>query len=274
MNKDLFCVLFFLSAMFLLIFCGSVAEVYEDPDMCFSLTQDGWISDLMNAYEIKASNTDLYGFDAFSALTFAAELGKVDFEISRDPARPYDRALILFDGDTFKLASAETKMTVAVVMNAIMDPEKVGGYLYEQYADLKYSVIGENRTMRQDILIWANEQGKQVPIDGIFWFVDLPEEYDQKDVARYGSVLNYLTRFVYEVKQSNLDFGRLLSSLETDGTGKFKTRTTRQLTGRGYSIGLIVDPSFVFLTIADTDAVLFRDNNSVIEYYAKVTSVF
>ena len=89
--------LFFLSSMILLIFCGSVAEVYEDPDMCFSLTQDGWISDLMNAYEIKASDADLYGFDAFSALTFAAELGKVDFEISRDPARPYDRALILFE---------------------------------------------------------------------------------------------------------------------------------------------------------------------------------
>ena len=128
--------------------------------------------------------------------------------------------------------------------------------------------------MRQDILIWANEQGKQVPIDGIFWFIDLPEEYDQNDIAKYGSVLNYLTRFVYEVRQSNLDFGRLLSSLETDGTGKFKTQTTRQLTGRGYSIGMIADPSFVFLTIADTDAVLFRDNDSVIEYYAKVTSVF
>ena len=37
---------------------------------------------------------------------------------------------------------------------------------------------------------------------------------------------------------------------------------------------LIADPSFVFLTIADTNAVLFRDNDSVIEYYAKVTSVF
>ena len=59
-----------------------------------------------------------------------------------------------------------------------------------------------------------------------------------------------------------------------DESGAFKTRTTRQLTGRGYSIGLIADPSFVFLTIANTDAVLFRDNDSVIEYYAKVTSVF
>ena len=93
-------------------------------------------------------------------------------------------------------------------------------------------------------------------------------------IARYGSVLNYLTRFVYEVKQSSLDFKRLLSSLETDETGVFKTRTTKQLTGRGYSVGLIADPSFVFLTIADTDAVLFRDNESVIEYYAKVTGVF
>lgn len=93
-------------------------------------------------------------------------------------------------------------------------------------------------------------------------------------ISRYGAVLNYLTRFVYEVKQSNIDFGRLLSSLETDETGAFKTRTTRQLTGRGYSIGFIADPSFVFLTIADTDAVLFRDNDSVIGYYAKVTSVF
>ena len=108
----------------------------------------------------------------------------------------------------------------------------------------------------------------------IFWFIDLPEEYGLKDISRYGAVLNHLTRFVYEVKQSSLDFNRLLSSLETDETGIFKTRTTRQLTGRGYSVGLIADPSFVFLTIADTDAVLFRDNNSVIEYYAKVTSVF
>ena len=80
MNNDFFCVLFFLSVMFLLIFCCTFAEVYEDPDMCFSLTQDGWIKDLANAYEIKASDADLYGFDAFSALTFAAELGKVDFD--------------------------------------------------------------------------------------------------------------------------------------------------------------------------------------------------
>ncbi|MBQ6518764.1 MAG: hypothetical protein IJI14_08590 [Anaerolineaceae bacterium] len=59
-------------------------------------------------------------------------------------------------------------MPVAVVLNAIMDPEKVEKDLYEQYVNLKYSVIDENRKMRQDILIWANEQGKQIPIDGIF----------------------------------------------------------------------------------------------------------
>ena len=274
MNKDFFCVLFFLSTMFLLIFCGTVAEVYEDPDMCFSLTQDGWIKDLFNAYEIQASDTDLYGFDAFAALTFAAELGKVDFDISMDPAKPYDRALIFFDGNTFKPASADTQKPVTIVMNAIMDPEKLDEDLYQKYASLKYSVISDNQEIRHDILIWANEQGKQVPIDGIFWFMYLPKEYGKKDIARYGSVLNYLTRFVYEAKQSNLDFGSLLSSLETDEKGIFKTRTTRQLTGRGYSIGLIADPSFVFLTIANTDAVLFRDNDSVIDYYAKVTSVF
>ncbi|MBQ6504527.1 MAG: hypothetical protein IJI57_11510 [Flexilinea sp.] len=274
MNKDIFCVLFFLFSMFLLIFCGSFAEVYEDPDMCFLLTQDGWIKDLVNAYEIKASDADLYGFDAFSALTFAAELCKVDFEISRDPAKPYDRALIFFDGNTFKPASSDTAKPVTIVMNAIMDPSKLDEELYRQYSDLKYSVVSDSQELRRDILIWANEQGKQVPIDGIFWFMYLPKEYGQNDIARYGSVLNYLTRFVYEVKQNNIDFGGLLSSLETDENGAFKTRTTRQLTGRGYSIGFIADPSFVFLTIADTDAVLFRDNDSVIEYYAKVTSVF
>ncbi|MBQ6343557.1 MAG: hypothetical protein IJI41_10575 [Anaerolineaceae bacterium] len=274
MNKDFLCVLFFLTAMFLLIFCVSGAEVYEDPDMCFSLTQDGWIRDLINAYEIKASDANLYVFDAFSTLTFAAELGKVDFEISMDPAKPYDRALILFDGTTFKPASVETKKPVVIVMNAIIDPEKVDEDLYQQYASLKYSVIDDKQKMRQDILIWANEQGKKVPIDGIFWFIDLPKEYDQKDIARYGSVLNYLTRFVYEAKQSSLDFSRLLSSFETDENGAFKTRTTRQLTGRGYSIGLIADPSFVFLTITNTDAVLFRNNDSVFEYYEKVTRFF
>ena len=274
MNKDIFRVLFFLSAMFFLVFCCSAAEVYEDPDMCFSLTQDGWIKDLINAYEIKASDTDLYGFDAFSALTFAAELGKVDFDISMDPDKPYDRALIFFDGNTFKPASADTTKPVTIVMNAIMDPEKLDEDLYQEYASLKYSVISDNQEIRRDILIWANEQGKQIPIDGIFWFMYLPKEYEPKDITRYGSVLNYLTRFVYEVKQSSLDFNRLLSSLETDETGIFKTRTTRQLTGRGYSVGLIADPSFVFLTIADTDAVLFRDSDSVIDYYTKVTSVF
>ena len=146
--------------------------------------------------------------------------------------------------------------------------------LYQKYTSLKYSVISDNQEIRRDILIWANEQGKEVPIDGIFWFMYLPKEYGKKDIARYGSVLNYLTRFVYEAKQSNLDFKSLLSSLETDESGIFKTRTTRHLTGRGYSIGLISDPSFVFLTIANTDAILFRDNDSVIDYYAKVTSVF
>ena len=135
-------------------------------------------------------------------------------------------------------------------------------------------MFSDSQELRRDILIWGNEQGKQIPIDGIFWFMYLPKEYGQKDIARYGSVLNYLTRFVYETKQSSLDLGRLLSSLETDESGAFKTRTTRQLIGRGYSIGLIADPSFVFLTIADTDAILFRDNDSVIEYYTKVTGVF
>ena len=74
MNKDFFCVLFFLSVMFLLIFCSSGAEVSENPDMCFLLTQDGWIKDLINAYEIRASDTDLYGFDAFSALLQCSRL--------------------------------------------------------------------------------------------------------------------------------------------------------------------------------------------------------
>ncbi|MBQ6520798.1 MAG: hypothetical protein IJI14_18995 [Anaerolineaceae bacterium] len=274
MNRDIFCVLFFLTAMFMLVFCGTAAEVYEDPDMCFSLTQDGWIRDLVNAYEIRASDTDLFGFDAFSALTFAAELENVDFEISMDPVKPYDRSLIFFDGDSFKPASADTAKPVTIVMNAIMDPEKLDEDLYRQYASLKYSVIGGSQEIRRDILIWANEQGKLIPIDGIFWFMYLPREYGQKDIAKYGAVLNYLTRFVQETKQSSLDFRSLLSSLETDETGSFKTRETRQLTGRGYSIGLIADPSFVFLTIADTDAVLFRDYDSVIDYYAKVTSVF
>ena len=129
--------------------------------MCFSLTQDGWIKDLINAYEIKASDTDLYGFDAFSALTFAAELGKVDFDISMDPAKPYDRALIFFDGNTFKPASADTTEPVTIVMNAIMDPEKLDEDLYQKYASLKYSVISDNQEIRRDILIWANEQGKR-----------------------------------------------------------------------------------------------------------------
>jgi hypothetical protein len=267
-------VLFSISTAFLLIFCGSFAEVYDNPDMCFSLTQDGWIRDLINAYEIKASDADLYGFDAFSTLTFAAELGRADFEISQNPAKPYDRALVIFDGKTFKPASADTAVPVVIIMSAIIDPSKLDKELYQQYSSLKYSVIGNSQEMRQDILIWANTQGKQIPIDGIFWYIALPEEYSRKDIARYGSVLNYLTRFVNEAKQSSLDFAVMLSSFETDETGRLKTRTTRQLTGRGYSIGLIADPTFVFLTIADTDAVLFRDNDSVIDYYAKVTSVF
>ncbi len=276
MNRDsgFFCVLFLLTAMFLLLFCGTEAEVYEDPDMCFLLTQDGWIRDLVNAFEISASDTDLYGFDAYSALTFAAELGKVGFEISTDPDKPYDRALIFFDGDSFKPASADTAKPVTIVMNAIMDPEKLDEDLYRQYASLKYSVISGSQEIRPDILIWANEQGKQVPIDGIFWFMYLPPDYGKNDIAKYGAVLNYLTRFVYEAKQSSLDFKSLLTSLETDQTGRFKIRETRQLTGRGYSIGLIADPSFVFLTIANTDAVLFRDKGSVIDYYEEVTGVF
>ena len=274
MNKDIFCVLFFLSVMILLIFGGTIAEVYDDPDMCFSLTQDGWIRDVWNAYEIKASDANLYEFGAFSALTFAAELEKVDFEISRDPSKPYDRALIILDGDTFKPASSDTAKPIPVIINAVLDPEKINTDLYRQYGDLKYSVVGSDTKMRNDILIWANKQGKQVPIDGIFWFMYLPKEYGRKDIARYGSVFNYLTRFVHEAKQSSLDFSKLFASLETDETGRFRTGTTRQLTGRGYSIGLIADPSFVFLTIADTDAVLFRDNDSVVDYYEKVTSVF
>ena len=40
MNRDIFFVLFFLASMFLLVFCGTAAEVYEDPDMCFLLTQE------------------------------------------------------------------------------------------------------------------------------------------------------------------------------------------------------------------------------------------
>ena len=195
-------------------------------------------------------------------------------EISRDPTRPYDRGLVFIDGETFKPASSETKKPVTIIVNAIMDPEKIDEDQYRQYASLKYSVISDKQELRRDILIWANSQGKQVPIDGVFWFIDLPEEYGKKDISRYGAVLNYLTRFVYETKQSSLDFSSLLSSFETDETGVFKTRTTRQLTGRGYSIGLMADPSFVFLSITDTDAVLFRDSDSVIEYYAKVTSGF
>lgn len=270
MNKEFCRIIFSLTAAVLLIFCACFAEVYDDPDMCFSFTQDGWIKDIMNAFEIKASGTNLYEFDAFSALTFAGELEKTDFDIIRDPLKPFDGAAVFFDKRTFEPVSSDAENGIRIIMGAVLDPEKTDPAQYSEYASLKYSVIDRSQNIRHDILIWANTFGKQIQAEGIFWLIELPAEYSKTDIAKYGSVLNYLTRFVYETGQSSLDFKTLLASMETDESGRFRSRDTRQLTGRGYSIGLIADPAFVFLTIADIDAVLFRDSGSVIEYYGKV----
>ena len=262
--------LFFLAAMLFLIFCGSCAEVYDDPGMCFSLTGDGWIKDIFNAFEIRASEANLYEFDAFSALTLAAKLGKADFEISRDPLHPFSGVQVYFDNSSFRPVSSYTEDAVRIVIGAVLDKEKTDPEIYAGYASLKYSVIGSGGSLRDDILIWANSSGKQIPIDGIFWLMELPGSYTTENIAGYGAVLNYLTRFVNETKQSGLDFKTLLSQMETDETGKFKNRTVKQLTGRGYSVGLIADPRFVFLTIADSDTVLFRDSGSVTDYYGEI----
>ena len=270
MNRNIGCVFISLTAAILLIFCVSFAEVYDDPDMCFSLTQDGWIRDIVNVFEIRASETNLYEFDAFSTLTFAGELGKADFDISVDPAKPYDRALIFFDTNTFEPVEADTGNPVRVVMGAYLDPDKTDHEKYLEYVSLKNSVIGSNRELRNDILVWANILGKQIPVEGIFWFMDIPEIEEMVDISKYGAVLDYMTRFVSETKQSGLEFREMFSAFETGESGRFNNRNTRYLTGRGYSIGLIADPDFVFLTAAGTDAVLFRDSESVTEYYEKI----
>jgi len=270
MGKGQIIIFLSIAAAMLVVYCGCFAEMYDDPDLCFSTSGDGWISDIMNIFEIRASDSDLYSFDAFSAIAFAGELDMTDFAISRDPLKPYDRALVFLDNETFAPVLSGDKRSVRVSMSAILDPEKLDAQKYQDYAALKYSVIDDQQEMRRDILIWANTYGKQIPIDGIFWLMNLPGEYDGSDIAKYGAVLNYLTQYVYETKQSSLNFKTIFSDLETDETGRFRSQITRQITGLGYSIGLIVDPSFVFLAVTDSDAVLFRNSESVIEYYNKL----
>ena len=273
MIRNTGCIFLFLTVAILLIFCGSFAEIYDDPAMCFSLTQDGWIRDIVNAFEIRASDTNLYEFDAFTALTLSGEVDKADYDISSDPRKPYDGIQIFFDSRSFKPADRDTENQIKVIVGAIIDPETTDSGKYEQYVSMKNSVIDGNQRMRRDILVWANTFGDQIPAEGIFWLIQLPDKYSKEDIGKYGSLLNYLTRFVNETKQSGLDFRTLLSSFETDETGCFLLRSTRQLTGKGYSIGLIADPAFVFLTAADSDAVLFRNSESVIQYMDRVCEI-
>ena len=271
MNKKIICWIWIAAAV-LMFWCGCYAEVYNDPDMCFITDAGGWIRDIVNIYEIRASDANLYEYESFSALAFSGELDKAAFDISGNPLKPYDMVRVYFDR-TFHSNEEIVDGGICVTMNAVMDPDNIDPELFGRYSELKYSVVGNDRKMRSDILIWANTAGKEIPIDGIYLKMDLPDEYDSKNISRFGAVFNYMTQYVYEIRESGLDFRQLLSGMDTDVSGRFKERTTRQITGRGYSVGLIADPSFVFLVITDTDTVLFRDSDSVIRYYEKVTGI-
>ncbi len=262
--------LVWIAAAVLMIWGGCHGEVYNDPDMCFITDKDGGIRDIVNIYEIRASDANLYEYESFSAIAFSGELGKAEFSISRNLLKPYDTVRVYFD-NAFHPAEKMAENGVSVTMNAIMDPEKTDAELFGRYAELKYSAAGNDQKMLGNILIWANSSAKEIPIDGVYWIMALPEEYGKNGISRFGAVFNYMTQYVYEIRESGLDFRQLLSDMDTDGTGKFKRRMTRQITGRGYSIGLIADPAFVFLVVTDTDTVLFRDSDSVIRYYEKVT---
>ena len=271
--KKVICFMF----LAVLIFTGTVyAEI--DPthkffstniDDCYFADSNGWITGMNATYEISVKDASLFGAEFFMTYTFLDEIKFVsrildseNYSIDGKWA-PYSVARVYLDFRELSPVPSYVNGVIPAMAGAVIDPQKTDKSVianYEKGISAEVSRGSKNH-------LFVNEYAKQIPVDGVYFIIYFPAEYNYFDIQRYGHELNYFTQFVLEFNEAEIDFNELLKSFPVDGKQHISGDNTYQLTKDGYSIGLLANEKFVFVSVMDADDYVFTNKESVISFY-------
>lgn len=264
--------------VFLLSFGAVSAEI--DPtrqyfstniDDCYTANSNGWINGMKATYEISVKDASLFSAEYFMTYAFYNEMKFVkrildseNYTVDGSWA-PYSVAKVFFDFSALAGLPSYGYNSIPVMIGAVIDPNKVSPEVMKNY---EKGVAAEQKQPHSDHLL-INEYAKQIPVDGLYFIIYFPDNYNYYDIQRYGSVLEYLTQFVLEVNESGIDFVELVKTYTINGQQHLHLTNTSQLTKDGYSIGVLGMEKFIFLAVTDANDYVFSDQNSVISFYQK-----
>ena len=268
--------------LLLMILTISFSTVYAEIDStrqyfstdindCYTTDPNGWINGMNATYEISVKDATLFGAEYFMTYAFFNEMQFVtrvfdstNYTIEGKWA-PYSVARVYYDFTGFSALPSYAHNAIPVMIGADIDPEKADKKILETY---EKGVTVELVKHPTDHLL-INEYAKQIPVDGLYFIMYFPDNYNYYDIQRYGIVLDYLTQFVHEFNEAGIDFFELSKTFTTDGNQHIYKENTAFTTKDGYSIGILATEKFIFAAVTDADDYTFSDKEAVISYYTE-----
>ncbi|MBQ6520198.1 MAG: hypothetical protein IJI14_15900 [Anaerolineaceae bacterium] len=241
-------------------------------DDCYVADKNGWITGMKATYEISVKDATLFGAEYFMTYAFLDEMEFVSRIIDSENYTidgnwaPYSVAKVYLDFRELAAVPTFVKGVVPAMIGAVIDPAKTDKQIVSNY---EQGLTAEYKKNVKDHL-YINEYAKQIPVDGLYFMLYFPDEYNYFDIQRYGYELDYITQFVHELNESDINFFSLLKSLPTDGNQHINGENTAQVTKDGYSVGVYATEKFVFAAVMDADDYQFIDKASVISFYKNV----
>ncbi len=241
-------------------------------DDCYIADANGWITEMKATYEISVKDATLFGAEYFMSYAFLDEIEYVSRIIDAENYSiegqwaPYSVARVFLDFRELAPVPSYTNGVIPAMIGAVIDPEKADKSVMSNY---EKGIMSELERGGGEHL-FVNEYARRIPVDGLFFMLYFPEDYNYYDIQRYGYELDYMTQFVLEANESEVVFLDLLKSFPTDGQQHISGTNTAQFVKDGYSVGLLATENFVFAVISDADDYAFTDKNSVISFYENV----
>ena len=274
--KKICCIVFLFA---LAITAAAQAEIdpthqYFSPnvDDCYIADENGWITEMKATYEISVKDATLFGAEYFMSYAFLDEIEYVsriidagNYSIEGQWA-PYSVARVFLDFRELSPVPSYTDGVIPAMIGAVINPDKADKSVMTNYEKGITSELARGGGEH----LFVNEYAKQIPVDGLFFMLYFPKDYNYYDIQRYGYELDYMTQFVLEANESEVAFLDILKSFPTDGQQHISGINTAQFVKDGYSIGVLASEDFVFAVISDADDYAFSDKNSVISFYENV----
>lgn len=240
-------------------------------DDCYIADSNGWITGMNATYEISVKDASLFGAEYFMTYAFLDEIKYVsrildseNYSVDGEWA-PYSVARVYLDFRELSPVPSYVKGVVPAMIGAVIDPQKTDKNVLSNYEKGIQSELSRKSSKH----LFVNEYAKQIPVDGLYFMIYFPDEYNYYDIQRYGHELNYFTQFVLEINESEIDFVELLKNLPVDGKQHISGERTARINKDGYSIGLLANEKFIFVAVTDAEDYVFTDANSVTAFYTK-----